>query len=205
MKRSISSIFAAVALFAAASLLSACSTVMMVDSEVRSYATQPAIPAGATYRFERLPSQLGNSRQTLLESFTENALGKVGLRRDDAAAQYSVQVSEGLIRENRAPWNDPWRQGMWSGSVQLSNHGSGVGLWFPMYPFPDPPWYVREVSLILRNLTSAKVVYETGAVNHGPAAHSDAVLPAMLEAALRDFPNPPQGARRINIEAPRNP
>ena len=174
MKRSISSIFAAVALFAAASLLSACSTVMMVDSEVRSYATQPAIPAGATYRFERLPSQLGNSRQTLLESFTENALGKVGFRRDDAATQYSVQVS-------------------------------GVGLWFPMYPFPDPPWYVREVSLILRNLASAKVVYETRAVHDGPAAHSDAVLPAMLEAALRDFPNPPQGARRINIEAPRNP
>lgn len=205
MKRLISFILATATWVAAAGILSGCSTVMMVDSEVRSFATQPAVPSGAAYRFERLPSQLANSRQPLLEGIAGTALGKVGLRRDDSAAQYSVQINEGLIRENRSPWNDPWRNGMWSGSVRLGNHGSDVGVWFPMFPFPEPPLYVREVSLTLRDLASAKVVYETRAVHDGPAAQSDAVLPAMFEAALRDFPNPPQGPRRIAIEAPRNP
>lgn len=204
MKRSISSMLAA-AVVLAAGVLSGCSTVMMVDSEVRSFATQPVMAAGVAYRFERLPSQLGNNRQALLEGFAGNALGKVGLRRDDAAAQYSVQITEGLIRENRAPWNDPWRQGMWSGSVYMGNHGNGVGLRFPMFPFPETPLFVREVGLTLRDLASQKVVYETRAVHDGPSAQGDAVLPAMFEAALRDFPNPPQGPRRIYIEAPRNP
>ena len=204
MKRSISSMLATV-LVLAASLLSGCSTVMMVDSEVRSFAIQPVIAAGATYRFERLPSQLGNNRQALLEGFAGNALGKVGLRRDDAAAQYSVLISEALISENRAPWNDPWRRGMWTGSVHMGSHGNGAGVWFPMFPFPETPLFVREVGLTLRDLANQKVVYETRAVHDGPSAQGDAVLPAMFEAALRDFPNPPQGPRRIYIEAPRNP
>jgi len=204
MKRFISSI-GAIPLMLAASLLGGCSTVMMVDSEVRSFATAPAIAPGAAYRFERLPSQLGNNRQALLEGFVGNALGKVGMRRDDAAAQYSVQITEGLIRENRAPWNDPWRQGMWMGSVHVGSHGNGAGVRFPMFPFPETPLFVREVGLTLRDLVSQKVVYETRAVHDGPSAQSDAVLPAMFDAALRDFPNPPQGPRRIYIEAPRNP
>ena len=186
-------------------LLSGCMTVRMVDSEVRAFSTLPVMPAGAVYRFERLPSQQSGGRQGLLEGVAEAALTKAGLRRNDTSARYSVQVTEGLIRENRAPYNDPWRRGVWSGSVHVGSGGSGVGLWFPMFPFPEPPLYVREVSLIIRDLASAQAVFETRAVHDGPVAQSDEVLPAMFEAALRDFPNPPQGPRRINIEVPRNP
>jgi hypothetical protein len=29
------------------------------------------------------------------------------------------------------------------------------------------------------------------------------LLPAMLDAALSSFPNPPQGPRRVNVQIPR--
>ena len=59
------------------------------------------------------------------------------------------------------------------------------------------------MSLIIRHLGTAQVVFETQAANDGPWSDSDAVVAAMFEAALKDFPNPPPGVRRINIEIPR--
>ena len=44
------------------------------------------------------------------------------------------------------------------------------------------------------------MVYETHAVNDGPWSDSQAVLPAMFQAALQGFPNPPQGVRRVDIQ-----
>jgi hypothetical protein len=63
-------------------------------------------------------------------------------------------------------------------------------------------WYGREVSIVLRELPSNRVVYETHARNDGPYTASDRVLPVMFRAALADFPNPPAGERRVNIEIP---
>jgi hypothetical protein len=62
------------------------------------------------------------------------------------------------------------------------------------------PWYEREVSIVLREAGSNRVVYETRARNDGPYSSSAAILPVMFEAALQGFPNPPQGERRVNIE-----
>ena len=36
------------------------------------------------------------------------------------------------------------------------------------FPPASSPWYVREVSVVLRELPSNKVVYETRARNDGP-------------------------------------
>ena len=53
--------------------------------------------------------------------------------------------------------------------------------------------------MIVRELPTHRVVYETHAVNDGPWLDNRAVLPAMFEAAMQGFPNPPAGPRRVDI------
>jgi hypothetical protein len=69
--------------------------------------------------------------------------------------------------------------------------------------FPPPSQYRHEARLLLRDLTSGLVVYETSATHEGPWSDSDNILRALLAAALKDFPNPPPGVRRVKVEIPR--
>jgi len=48
-------------------------------------------------------------------------------------------------------------------------------------------------------------VYETHASNDGPWLDNRTVLPAMFEAAMQGFPNPPPGPRRVDIQVGRTP
>lgn len=186
--------------------LTGCGTVRLVDTEVRSFATPPPVPNGALYRFERLPSQQADAAaQTRLEALAEQALAQVGLQRQDALAIYSVQVAYGLKIDARAPWEQPepgfgmgWNLGWGSRGGALMLGGQA-----PFGHLATSPYYWRQVSLIIRSLATQQVVFESHAAHDGRWSDTAAILPAMLEAALRGFPNPPQGVRRINIEIPR--
>ncbi|MCB2004426.1 MAG: DUF4136 domain-containing protein, partial [Rhodoferax sp.] len=65
------------------------------------------------------------------------------------------------------------------------------------------PYYRREVQLLVRRLSDGQLVFESRANHDGRWSDDAAVLPAMFEAALRGFPNPPQGLRRVEVEIPR--
>ena len=80
--------------------------------------------------------------------------------------------------------------------------GLGAGIGFPL-GMPDPPWYRREVGLVLREAASGRVVYETQAFDEGPWLEPARAWPAMLDAALQGFPRPPQGLRRVDVPIPR--
>jgi hypothetical protein len=67
----------------------------------------------------------------------------------------------------------------------------------------DSPYYRREVQLLVRRLSDGQLVFESRANHDGRWSDDLAVLPAMFEAALRGFPNPPQGVRRVDVEIPR--
>ena len=182
--------------------LTGCSGMRIVDSDVRAYTTAQAITVPATYRFELLPSQQAAQRLGL-QDMVQAELDKVGLHRDDVAPQYSVRFDLRVQQDARSPWSDP---------------GFGSGFFYP-YPVVTPqgvvyhyrapmfmmemPWYRREVSLVMRRLSDGVLVFESNARSDGYWSDDEAVLPAMFEAALRDFPNPPQGLRRVNIEIPR--
>ncbi len=191
--------------------LAGCGTVRLVDTDVRSYATPSGVPLGASYRFERLPSQQANAaQQTRLEAMAQQALAKVGLRRHDTAASYSVQVSVGMKVDPYSPWDRPaisggagWNLGVGihTGNVLIAGGGPVLGM--PGFGLGEQPYYWRQISLVIRHLGTNQVVYETHAAHDGRWADSAAVLPAMLDAALTGFPNPPAGVRRINIEIPR--
>ena len=189
--------------------LTGCAGMRMVDTDVRSFATPPGVPLGATYRFERLPSQQADAaQQNRLEVIVQQALSKVGLQRNDAAASYSVQIAIGMKVDPYSPWDRPspgWMPGLnlgfglHSGNVMVM----GNGPYMPGFGMGELPYYWRQVSLIVRKLNTSQVVYETHAAHDGRWADSEAILPAMFDAALRDFPHPPPGVRRIHIEIPR--
>ena len=216
-------LFAGLALVA----LGGCASAYLVDNQVQSFArwadraSAPGVPvvipqAPQIYRFERLPSQREGktaSGQDELEKLTQLALAKVGWTRaaEGASSPWTVQVDAGTLRLPRAPWESPY-DGYWGGGFgpgfampgrDYVVTAGGQIIWMPMFPRMESPYYKREVSLVIRHAATGKVVYETRAAHDGRWNSSNALWSAMLEAALRDFPAPPEGPRQVNIEVPR--
>jgi hypothetical protein len=196
----------ALVLMTSALLLTGCATTRVVNSQVRAVATVPAGAQlqGAKYRFERLPLQANNPEAGLAEQQAEQALAAVGLVRDDAQAQLSVQVSFNNTQYIYDPAGRlgayPWRP---YGSLGFGRHGVwgyNMGWGMPPPPLTD---YRREVSLVLRDLRSGQVVYETHASHYGIWRDSEPIFATLFKAALANFPNPPAGVQRVNIEIPR--
>ncbi len=148
----------------------------------------------AAYRFERLPSQQ-DAGQAQLEAFADAALHRAGFKRDDAAPRYTVQVG-GRVQPVLSPWADPWDG--WGWGFGYGRRPSRFGLMSRM----ESPWYHREVTVIVRELSTNRVVFESSARNDGPLRDNAHVFPAMFQAALQGFPNPPPGPRIVNIQLP---
>lgn len=189
-------------------VLSGCATVRRIDSDVVSVSAVPAGMnlQGAKYRFERLPSQANNPEAGLAEQQAQAAMTAVGLVRDDANAQISVLVGFAGTQYLADAWGRPLPPGAWSPFYGNLSVGRGVGPHMGLgmgMRFPPPTQYRREISLLLRDLKSGQVVYETRAVHDGVWADSTAVFATLFQAALSNFPNPPAGLRRVNIDIPR--
>lgn len=214
---------AAVALLA----LSGCATVFLVDNQVQSYArwADRPTPTGAAtpipqapqvYRFDRLPSQQdarAGAGQDELEKLAAISLAKVGWTpaATGATAPWTVEVSAATLRLPRAPWESPY-DGYWGGGFgpgfgfpgrDYVVTGTGQIIYAPLFLRMDTPYYQREVSVVIRHVASGRVVYETRAAHDGRWNSSNPLWQAMLDAALREFPNPPSGPRQVNIEVPR--
>ncbi len=191
------------AALAATLLLSACALPRRIDSEVQSFGGPTAPQPGASYRFERLPSQQARAdSQDKLEAMAEAALTKVGLQRNDAQARYSVQLDVQMERFSRNPQRPPlFLRGPWG----YGGYGPG-GMWgeSSLAITMEPPWYQYGVHLLMRDTATAQVAYETSAMFDGPWSDSDKLLPVLLDAALQDFPTPPAGAHKVVIELPAN-
>ena len=193
MKQSLSRLLALALLAVAA--LSGCASGYLLDNNVQSFSGLATLPASPTYRFERLPSQVSEPFQAQLEAMADPALFNAGLRRDDGSPKFSVQLK---VRLQRAfsPWADPWDDWRWGWGGRHGFMGPGFGFWGRM----EPSWFHREVEVVVRDLASNRVVFESRAVNDGPLSDNGAVIPAMFAAALQGFPNPPQGMRRVNVQ-----
>ena len=181
-------------------VLAGCASTYKLDNTVQSFSGLPTLPANPTFRFERLPSQLGAS-QDQLEALADPALFKAGLRRDDAAPRFSVLVSA-RVQRVISPWADPWYgpgPGPW-GWRGRGYWGPGWGPGFGPWSGMDQPWYLREVSVLVRDVASNKVVFESHANSDGPYLDNGAALAAMFDAAMQGFPNPPIGPRRVDVQ-----
>ena len=175
----------------------------VVDSDVTAFSAWTAAPPapGTRYRFERLPSQQSaNAQQNRIEALATTSLSKVGMVLSPVDARYSVQVLLSTDIAQRYP-EPGFGFGGPGVSIGGGSRGTSIGLSFPI-GFGDSS-YKRTVSLLMRELSSQKVVFETRALHDGPGGDAFAVLPAMLDSALLGFPQPPAGTRRINVEIPR--
>lgn len=175
-------------------LLQGCATSYLLENQVQTFSSVPTLPANPSYRFERLPSQL-SPLQDQLEALADPALFNAGLRRDDAQPRYAVQVSA-RVQRSISPWAEPWDR--WGLNVGLGWGRGSFGFAGPVGRW-EQPWFQREVAVVIRDLGTSKVVFESQAVSESTLMDNTAVLPAMLQAAMQGFPNPPVGVRRVDI------
>lgn len=190
-------------------VLSGCAGIRTVDPTVTSHTqwtsleATPVIQAGDTFAFDRLPSQ-AHATPTIdlapLETLTTHALAPLGLQpaASDAAPQWLVQVharTQRIVATHSPSGWFPQHQ------VMISSGGGFV--WSPMLIYQAPSYHTQyQLSLLLRPAPQGAIVFESQAVFEGPAPKPDVLWKALLDAALRDFPHPPQGPRRIVIDLP---
>ena len=92
-----------------------------------------------------------------------------------------------------------WRNDWWYyGPRRPFFYGPAYGLGY----YEDYPDYHREVAILMRDRRSQQIVYETRAM-HTSRWTSNALLPAMFEAALKDFPLPALSPRTVTVALPK--
>jgi hypothetical protein len=195
----------ATAAIATAALLGGCAALDTVTSEVATYGEWPAGRQPGRYVFERLPSQqVQSGRAAILEAAAARGLEAAGFAAapDAAQADVIVQIGARISRTEISPWDDPlwWR---WGGAYWRSP------AWRPWrgayYANFHADWYAtryeRSVALLLRDRASGAPLYEAHAQNDGTTAGDSALLAAMFEAAMKDFPaTGASNPRRVTVQ-----
>jgi hypothetical protein len=200
--------------------LSGCSTVRVIESQVQTNAQwlpQNPAPAKAQFRLERLPADVNNMQAGWAEVELVSALAPLGWTRNDVDAQYSVWIGVRTAEYITDTWGRPVR-GPWINHVYIRggtgyrprgvstgvSTGVGWSLMTPVYPgmrhgFPPTVSYAQEVSIIIRDLSTSQVVYQTKATHDGPWSDHANILRTMISAALQGFPSPSTVKRRVDI------
>ncbi|MDH5539235.1 MAG: DUF4136 domain-containing protein [Rhizobacter sp.] len=184
---------------AAALLLSGCAAMRSLSSEVSSYTQWPADRKPGTYYFERLPSQQSRpEEQQLLEDAARPAIEAAGFTpaADEKTAEVSIQLGSRVSANARSPFDDPfwWGGGMYYGRPGRAHWYPGFGLYYASRT------YAREVALLVRDRRSGQPLYEARAANDGASPSINSLLPAMFEAALKDFPTGGINPRMVTVE-----
>jgi len=190
------------AILALSALLTGCATVSTLESDVLSFASAPASTQAGPFTFERLPSQYQDPKQTLaFEQMAQAALEKRGFTRNDASPQFSVQVSA-ATSDAVLVYPDPFFGRFSAAPFGRSRRWHGRVFYGPLWP--DSTVHVSRVRLEIRDLRAGTVVYESTATNERSWFDGEKMFPAMFEAALADFPAPPNGVRKVIVKLPGN-
>ena len=185
----------------AAAVLSGCAAMNQLSNEVSSFGPWPSGRQAASFAFERLPSQQQQpEQQQLLEDAARPALVAAGFTPapDAAQATYSVQLGARVSADDRHFFDDgfssPWGLRGFYGHPRF---GLGMG-YARFYPGRSlSPTYDREVLLLIRDRQSGQTLYETRAASTGNSSAINSLLPAMFEAAMKDFPSVGVNPRRV--------
>lgn len=176
----------------AAALLAGCASTPP-DATVQVFTGPTQLAAGTTYRYDRLPSQAGQPAQAQLEAAADAALARAGLRRDDAAGRLAVQLT---ATQDRVASPYGYGGGPQVGfGIGSGGGGGGVGIGFGIPIGGGGGGQASQrVDVQMRDLASGRVVYQSQASAGGSASQA-----ALVDAALRDFPNAPAGARQVPL------
>jgi len=187
-------------------VLGGCAGFNNLNNEVSTFGPWPTERKPASFVFERLPSQQAHpERLVQLETAARGALESAGFRvaADANSADYLMQIGARVTSNDPWIYNDPlfWRGGWRHG------YGAGYGYgrfgrgWGPGWGFDGgiayTPTFEREVALLIRDRKTGALLYEARASNTGPGASIDYLMPAMFEAALKDFPSAGPNPRKV--------
>jgi hypothetical protein len=201
------SVLAAAALAAGTVVIasSGCAALNTVTSEVATYGDWPAGRQPGRYVFERLPSQQARpARQAELEAAAARALEAAGFTAapDAAQADVIVQIGARISRTEISPWDDPfwwrwgagyWRSPMWRPTHRAAYYANFNAGWYTRYE--------RNVALLLRDRVAGTPLYEAHAQTDGTTSGDNALLAAMFEAAMKDFPaNGATNPRQVSVQ-----
>lgn len=201
-------------LAASALALGACSGVSTVSIDVSSQGQWPGDAKPGSYAIERLPSQQANAdEQARIETAALPALAAAGFtsapaEQADVLVQVGARAFDVLRRD---PFASPfyWRTDWWHyGGYRPLFYGSrfyGPGFYrhgYAGYSGYDTVEVQREVAVLIRDRRSQKILYETRAT-YLQRWNDDALLPAMFEAALKDFPKTALSPRTVVVTLPR--
>jgi Domain of unknown function (DUF4136) len=178
--------------------LGACASLRQLDSDVSTYSQWPTGRKPGTYAFERLPSQQARADQhQKLENAARRAVEGAGftLAENATDADVSVQVGARVSPNERAVYDDPfwWRGGLYS----HWRRGYYAPYWSTQLSSPS---YEREVVVLIRDRKTGQPLYEARATNGGNSASIGSLLPAMYEAAMKDFPHTGVNPRRVSVD-----
>lgn len=189
-------------------LLGGCAALNNLSSEVSTFGPWPAERKPSSFVFERLPSQQAQpERQSQLEAAARGALEAAGFRAapDANSAEYLMQIGARVTSNNPWIYNDPlfWR----GGGFNRGFYGQGFGRWgrgwgpgWGFGGFQEYQNFEREVALLIRDRKTGQLLYEARATNDGPSSSIAALMPAMFEAALKDFPAAGPNPRNVTTQ-----
>ena len=94
------------------------------------------------------------------------------------------------------PYYDPYWGPRWGWGM---SYGRGFGWGFGGgMMFNEPPLeYYRAVSIVMRDIKTQQIVYETSAQRQDVWTDDPAIFGILFDAALTGFPKPPQGQRNV--------
>lgn len=182
-----------------------CSGVDTVTVDVASQGSWSEDRQPGSYAIERLPSQQANAaEQERIEAAALPALEAAGFRRvpleqADVVIQLGARVFEVARRYPYLRSSLYWRSDWWFYG------GRWPYFYGPPYPLgyaDDFPDLQREVAILIRDRSSQQFVYETRAV-YTSRWTSDALLPALFEAAMKDFPRQALSPRTVKVVLPK--
>jgi hypothetical protein len=186
----------------AAALLAGCAGLTQLTSDVASYGEWPAGRQPGSYAIERLPSQQNRADiQDQLESAARPGLEAAGFKPAEAGKEPDVVVQLGarVTRTDASPWDDPlW----WRGGFGTWRYGPWPGPRWSVWAQHEFPRFEREVAVLIRDRSSGKPLYEARATSDGTSTGGTAVLRAMYDAAMKDFPATGPNPRRVTTALP---
>lgn len=191
--------WALVALLGAAAVLAGCATgPREITSSVQSYASMGGIQLPATYRMELLPSQSQQQSFAKVEAAAQKALQRVGLTRDSRPDLARLVVQVGASASQGRAYHPAYDDFFYGPRFGFGMGFGGPRVGFGMHWMDTPPVvYYRSVKLVLRDQQTQQIVYETSAAYDEVRIDDQIIWNVLFDAALADFPNPPQGSRAV--------
>jgi hypothetical protein len=178
---------------------SGCAT--QISSDVSTFGSWPTDRQPDTYVFERLPSQQDQPDQQRMEDAARSAIESAGFKPAPEAQTADVVVLLGtrVTASYFSPFDDPiwWDGGLYRPRFGHVGFGGGLGRDHIFGLDDSLRRYVREVSVLIRDRKSGRVVYETRASSDGVLQLTPALMTAMFQAAMTPFPGTEEKARSV--------